>query len=884
MALVLGDLHGKDDVVVRMHSECMTSEVFGSLKCDCKEQLDVAMAAIAHAGAGAILYYTAAGGVAAIGAPPTRSARTPLQSDGHDTVDANRLLGPGLPDDARRYDAARDMLVYLGVGSVRLMTNNPDKTRSLEALGVRVSGRTSPSWSRRTNTPARYLERPSASAWSTTCPRAAHAAALTPNSRAQQVEGQGMRIALTYNLRVTDSEEEAEFDPPDTIAGIERALVRVGHRVEPLDVTGPASLLVTRLEAFAPDMIFNLAEGHRGKTRRAFYSALFEELGIPSTGSDAYTLCVTLDKALTKKQLAGWGVPSPRGRFVTRASLQGGGLDELPFPVIVKPNFEGSSKGIGQDSVVEDPIALGRVLDELLGRYPDGALVERYVPGTDVRMVLVEGLPPLPPVETIVDPDYPRRVDVFDYRLANVDTRFVERRAPARLAQGVEGRLRVLAERTLAAFAMRDVAALSFRVTPDGEIWFLSTTAIPSFDPAGALFAATRAVGVDYDATVLAILRSAAKRHGLTAMLDATKPRPPRGRRTSLRVGLAFNMKRIDSHGGDDREAEYDAPETIQAITQAIESHGHVVVPLEANQEFPRALMASQPDVVFNIAEGMSGRSREAQVPSLCELRGIDYTGSDSATSPRCTRQGAVQAPAAWLIDTPAFQVLTTGREKVRPFRYPVIVKPNQEGTSKGITKKSVCDDEARLREVARELIERYRQPALVEEYIVGRELTVGLLGERRPRVLPPMEVVFMTQTDRPVYDYECKQHWQSHVRYECPANLTKEELRAVEKACRSTFMALGCRDVARVDVRLAADGRVYVLEVNPLPGLTPDYSDLCLIANGAKIDYRTLIGEILSGAIKRWQQRQRVGSKVEETAGAVPVERDAGAPDAAPN
>ncbi len=146
-------------------------------------------------------------------------------------------------------------------------------------------------------------------------------------------------------------------------------------------MTGPASLLVTRLEAFAPDIVFNLAEGHRGKTRRAFYPALFEELGMPSTGSDAYTLCVTLDKALTKKQLAGWGVPSPRGRFVTRASLRSGGLDELPFPVLVKPNFEGSSKGIGQDSVVEDPIALGRVLDEVLAKYPDGALVERYVPG-----------------------------------------------------------------------------------------------------------------------------------------------------------------------------------------------------------------------------------------------------------------------------------------------------------------------------------------------------------------------------------------------------------------------------------------------------------------------------------------------------------------------
>jgi D-alanine-D-alanine ligase len=129
------------------------------------------------------------------------------------------------------------------------------------------------------------------------------------------------------------------------------------------------------------------------------------------------------------------------------------------------------------------------------------------------------------------------------------------------------------------------------------------------------------------------------------------------------------------------------------------------------------------------------------------------------------------------------------------------------------------------------------------------------------------MEVVFLKQTERPVYDYECKQHWPEHVRYECPAPLTKEELRAVERACRTTFMTLGCRDVARVDVRLTPEGRVFVIEVNPLPGLTPDYSDLCLIANGAKIDYRTLIGEILSGAIKRFNARQRTTERETDVA-----------------
>jgi D-alanine--D-alanine ligase len=675
-----------------------------------------------------------------------------------------------------------------------------------------------------------------------------------------------MRIALTHNLRLTNSEDEAEFDSPETIQSLARALSKQGHHVECIDVIGPASRLVTRLELFAPDIAFNIAEGRRGKVRRGFYPALFEELGIPTTGSDAYTLSVTLDKALTKKLLAGYGVPTPRGRFVTRESLKAGGLDELSYPVLAKPNFEGSSKGITQTNIAEDPVELGRVLDELLAAYPDGVLVERYVPGVDVRMVRVEGLAAkLPPVELVVDPSYARRWDILDYALANIDTRFVTRRAPASLPARVIERLHGLADRVFQAFDMRDAAALNFRVGVDGEVYFLSTTALPSLGPDGALAAATAAAGFDYDQTIHAVLRSAAARNGLTALLDATRPRP-RARRAALRVGLAFNMKRIDSHDGDDREAEYDAPETIQALTRAIESYGHTVVPLEATMEFPRTLLSSKVDVVFNIAEGISGRNREAQVPNLCELLGVPYTGSDSATlsicldkalSKRMIRAAERLGGGATRIDTPGFQMLTTGREKLRAFRYPVIVKPNHEGTSKGITSKSVVDDEARLREVAREIIDRYGQPAIVEEYIEGREFTVGLLGERRPRVLPPMEVVFLKGGERPVYDYVCKQDWPNHVRYECPATLTKEELKTMERVCRSTFMTLGCRDVARVDLRLAKDGTVYVIEVNPLPGLTPDYSDLCLIANGAGMDYRTLIGDILSGAIKRWQARQ---------------------------
>jgi D-alanine-D-alanine ligase len=210
---------------------------------------------------------------------------------------------------------------------------------------------------------------------------------------------------------------------------------------------------------------------------------------------------------------------------------------------------------------------------------------------------------------------------------------------------------------------------------------------------------------------------------------------------------------------------------------------------------------------------------------------------------------------------TAEFQVMETGRERLSPkLKFPLIIKPNQEGSSKGVSAHaSVVDDEPSLRAVVRELIERYEQPALIEAYISGREFTVGLLGDRRPRVLPPMEILFKDKSNpRPVYDYQIKQEWEKHVSYQCPAALTPAEQKAMERVARDTFEALDCRDVARVDLRISPAGEIYVIEVNPLPGLTPGYSDLCLIATAAGIDYRTLIGEILAGGLKRLREKRR--------------------------
>ena len=682
-----------------------------------------------------------------------------------------------------------------------------------------------------------------------------------------------MKIAFTHNLRLTDSEDEAEFDTAQTVDAIADGLRAGGHEIEKIEVTGPASHLAARLESYGPDLIFNTAEGRRGRTREAFYPALFEELGFPYTGSDAYVLTVTLDKWMTKLVLGAQGIDTPRARLVVPDDAQRGrdvGMLGLAYPVLVKPNFEGSSKGIGDEAVARDARGLAEMLPRALRRYPAGLIVEEFVTGTDVTVPFLEGAGDegvLLPVDYVIDPAARSRFNIYDYRLKSAEASRVAVRCPPDLQRDVVARLRAICKLAVRTLGVRDLGRVDFRLGDDGRIYLLEVNALPSLEPGSSTFAAAAREGLDYQAALGAVVASAARRQGLTVPQVGRRRRGPE----PLRIGFTHNMKRVDSKGGDDAEAEYDAPQTIEAISQALESYGHVVVPLEATAELPRQLTDSPVDLVFNIAEGVEGRNREAAVPALCELMGIPYTGSDAATlsialdkalSKKVLRQHGIL--------TPEFQLMETGRERLSPkLVFPLIVKPNQEGSSKGVSAHaSVVDDEASLRAVVRDLLEKYRQPALVEHYVAGREFTVGLLGDKRPRVLPAMEILFLDKNNpRPVYDYQIKQEWEKYVYYQCPAHLSPAEVKAIEKVARETFEALDCRDVARVDLRMDEAGDFYVLEVNPLPGLTPEYSDLCLIAKAANIDYRSLIGEILSGGLKRLREKRRAEAREAEAA-----------------
>ncbi|HEY4220288.1 MAG TPA: D-alanine--D-alanine ligase, partial [Myxococcota bacterium] len=204
-----------------------------------------------------------------------------------------------------------------------------------------------------------------------------------------------MKIAFTHNLQTQHDEEQAEFDREETVHSIAEALRALGHDVARVNVGGAsASDLVRRLEVLQPDLIFNTAEGTHGRFREAFYPGLFEQLGIPFTGSDAYVCALTLDKQLSKMLVSHHQVPTPRWLFVEHGNYDDAAARALTFPVIVKPNYEGSSKGITMDSIVEDPDLLADRVASILAKYPSGLLIEEFIIGRDIVVPFLERASP----------------------------------------------------------------------------------------------------------------------------------------------------------------------------------------------------------------------------------------------------------------------------------------------------------------------------------------------------------------------------------------------------------------------------------------------------------------------------------------------------------
>jgi D-alanine-D-alanine ligase len=315
-----------------------------------------------------------------------------------------------------------------------------------------------------------------------------------------------------------------------------------------------------------------------------------------------------------------------------------------------------------------------------------------------------------------------------------------------------------------------------------------------------------------------------------------------------------------------DEYAEWDARETIDAVARALARYGSVIR-LEATEDFPQRLRDARPDIVFNIAEGLRGPNRESHVPAICEFYGIPYSGSDPFTLSLCLDKARTkEVLRAHGVPTADWSLVQTVTEITtlldQPLDYPLFAKPVHEGSSKGITERNFVASPSALRPAVLDLLERYQQPVIVERYLPGAEFTCGVLGNGADaRVLPLVAMNFasLPAGALPIYGFEAKWLWDRADRpleiFECPARISAALRAEIEDVVRRTFVALGCRDWSRVDVRLDADGRANVIEVNPLPGILPDPADnSCLpkAARAAGMDYDALIGACLQAAASR--------------------------------
>ena len=336
-----------------------------------------------------------------------------------------------------------------------------------------------------------------------------------------------------------------------------------------------------------------------------------------------------------------------------------------------------------------------------------------------------------------------------------------------------------------------------------------------------------------------------------------------------LTIGLAFTLKPadrgVDEDGPDDRFEEFDWPETIEAIAEAIRGDGHQVRLLGDGREFLQAMLADPPDFVFNIAEGRGvGRDREARVPAVCEMLGVPYSGSDPLTlslaldkdlARRVVALSGVACPEGFVVfedaDTDILEqeiAFLLGESESKA----VILKPNSEGSSKGIRGTGLAKDLGEAMDLYRGLARDYAQPVVIEEFIDGEELTVGVLGNGGlAEVLGIMRVVPKARKGPFVYSLDVKRDWKRRVTYEAPASLPPDDLENLAESARLAYEALSCRDLARIDFRVS-DGVAFFIEANPLPGLAPVTSDLVILAEGYGIGHEDLICRILRIALRR--------------------------------
>lgn len=336
-----------------------------------------------------------------------------------------------------------------------------------------------------------------------------------------------------------------------------------------------------------------------------------------------------------------------------------------------------------------------------------------------------------------------------------------------------------------------------------------------------------------------------------------------------MKICFTYNVKHDLNYSTDSTQddIEFDSLEVIQSIENTINNLGHQVLKVEANLNAYNILKENKDkiDLVFNIAEGLSGDARESQVPIFCEMLGIPYTHSSPTTHALKLNKHLTKAVLkSYGIKSPESQIINSLEQiKTLKLEYPLIVKPNKEGSSKGIFNDSVVNNQTELTKAVNRLIEDFGSEVLVEEYIDGRELTVGLLGNP-PQVLPIIEqrFDFLPKGFNKIAGYEAKWIYEDNLKdpsdaYVCPAELSKEIQKEVEETSKQIWNALDIKDCARIDYRLR-ENDLYLIEVNTIPGINPDPKLICyfaLASRKAGMSYEQLIDTIIKSALERYKR-----------------------------
>ena len=329
-----------------------------------------------------------------------------------------------------------------------------------------------------------------------------------------------------------------------------------------------------------------------------------------------------------------------------------------------------------------------------------------------------------------------------------------------------------------------------------------------------------------------------------------------------MKIGLAYDLKdEVSSQcKTDDALEEYDSIETIEGIAGVLQSLGHSTVKLGGGRQFLHNISNTTVDFVFNISEGRGTfRSRDAQVPSILELLDIPYTGADPQCLAICLDKPLVKRIVkSYGIITPKWQIVES-IESIRniawkDMSYPLILKPAYEGSSKGIRFTSIVNNKEETIKILHELLLAYQQPIMLEEYIEGDEITVGVIGNAPAEIVGVMRVLPKKKYTHFVYSLEVKRDWVNTVEYEVPAKLDEKIMNTLINDSLMVYKLLECRDFGRIDFRIDKKGVPYFIEINPLAGLNPRSSDLPIMARKMNIDYEKLVAAIFNAALRRYE------------------------------